>query len=228
MAKKKSRVQMENRRQPLQSRAKESVAGILAAAAALLDEVGPDGFNTNLLAKRANVRVSTIYRYYPNKYVIIAALTRALAVRWREWTEPLYATFANPALDWRKSLRSSTQDWVHHARNEPGAVSALQAMTATPELREIHRQIYDDMCAKMMAALRERGVELGTRQLLAVTRTFIASLNTGMELYLQMNGSEADLFREELTVSMERYLGPYLEGQPAQRARADARRRGSG
>lgn len=41
-----------------------------------------------------------------------------------------------------------------------------------------------------------------------------------------MNGSEASLFREVLTMSMEQYLGPYLEGHLAQRQCADARRHG--
>lgn len=201
---------MAGRREPMQERAKESVAGILGAAAALLDEVGLEGFNTNLLAERANVRVSTIYRYYPNKYVIIAELTRALSVRWNEWMEPLYAALADPRQDWRASMRSAASEWIRRARSEPGSISVLQAVNATPELRDIHRGIFDHMCGRLMEALKQRGVRLPPARLLGVARACTTIQNAAAEIYLSMSGAEAETYREELALSIERYLEPYM------------------
>ena len=65
------RDQFKPRALPVQNRARETVLRILECAAALIDEVGIEGFNTNLLAERASVRVRTIYRYYPTKLAIL-------------------------------------------------------------------------------------------------------------------------------------------------------------
>jgi len=57
---------------PTQARSRETFERILSEAVQLLDELGWDGFNTNLLAQRAGVRVSAVYRYFPNKEAILA------------------------------------------------------------------------------------------------------------------------------------------------------------
>ena len=57
---------------PTQARSRETFEKILATAVELLDELGWDGFNTNLLAERAGVRVSAVYRYFPNKEAVLA------------------------------------------------------------------------------------------------------------------------------------------------------------
>jgi AcrR family transcriptional regulator len=89
-------VPLATRHEPRQVRSRRSVDLILDTAARLLDEVGIEGLNTNLLARRANVRVRTVYRYFPNKYAIVAALTRKLAVQWDAWMTEFYARLAEP------------------------------------------------------------------------------------------------------------------------------------
>ena len=59
---------------PRQARAKASVAVILEAAAQLLEAHGEAGFNTNVVAERAGVSIGTLYRYFPDKRAILAAL----------------------------------------------------------------------------------------------------------------------------------------------------------
>ena len=68
---------VENARKiPSQVRSRATVEIILEAAAQLLESVGEDGFNTNALAERAGVSIGTLYRYFPDKQSIIAALAR--------------------------------------------------------------------------------------------------------------------------------------------------------
>ena len=59
---------------PRQARAKASVEAILEAAAQLLESGGEAGFNTNAVAERAGVSIGTLYRYFPDKRAILAAL----------------------------------------------------------------------------------------------------------------------------------------------------------
>jgi AcrR family transcriptional regulator len=67
----------------MQQRAKETVDQIPDNAASLLQEVGVEEFNTNLIAERAGVAVRSVYRYYPNKLAVIVALADAIAAALR-------------------------------------------------------------------------------------------------------------------------------------------------
>ena len=156
----KTSIALASRLKPTQKRAKESLELILTVTAMLLDEVGIEGFNTNLLAERANIRVRTVYRYFPNKYAVIIALTENLAVEWDRWMTHFYERLADPTAEWRHAVRSATGEWLQNARRVPGALSVLQAMNATPELKELHFRIFDGMSRKMAAALRTRGLKL--------------------------------------------------------------------
>jgi AcrR family transcriptional regulator len=63
---------------PLQRRSVATVDRILAATAALLDEVGFDRLNTNLICERSNLTPPALYRHFPNKYAVMAELGRRL------------------------------------------------------------------------------------------------------------------------------------------------------
>jgi AcrR family transcriptional regulator len=64
------------RKIPQQSRAEQTVATILEAAALVLETKGMDGMNTNLVAQRAGVSVGSLYQYFPNKDALIVALSQ--------------------------------------------------------------------------------------------------------------------------------------------------------
>ncbi|MGY6252744.1 TetR/AcrR family transcriptional regulator [Paraburkholderia caledonica] len=79
------RQSLKPRKVPQQSRAQQTVATILEAAALVLEVKGSDGLNTNLVAQRAGVSVGTLYQYFPNKDALIVALSkRELAVFFAE------------------------------------------------------------------------------------------------------------------------------------------------
>jgi AcrR family transcriptional regulator len=64
------------RKTPRQGRAHAKVEVVLEAAIQLLETVGEAGFNTNAVAERAGVSIGTLYRYFPNKQAILAALAQ--------------------------------------------------------------------------------------------------------------------------------------------------------
>ncbi len=93
---------------PVQKRAQNTLDLILDTAGAVLDEVGIDAFNTNLLAERAGVAVRSVYRYYPNKLAVIVGFAERQADQWQESFSGLIATMRDPkesALDvWGRIL----------------------------------------------------------------------------------------------------------------------------
>ena len=58
------------RRLPQQARGEERVAAILQAAAEVFDEVGFDAATTNMIARRANTAIGSLYDFFPNKETI--------------------------------------------------------------------------------------------------------------------------------------------------------------
>jgi AcrR family transcriptional regulator len=64
------------RRKPMQARAQSKVAAIFEATAQILEKDGRAALNTNRIAERAGVSVSTIYQYFSNKEAILIALAR--------------------------------------------------------------------------------------------------------------------------------------------------------
>jgi AcrR family transcriptional regulator len=73
-----SNLDLELRKEPKQARARRTYEQILSTTAILLDEVGLDGINTNLIAEKAEVNISAIYKYFPNKYAILSTLAMRL------------------------------------------------------------------------------------------------------------------------------------------------------
>ncbi len=61
----------ETRLTPRQARSIKTVEAILDAAKKILAEKSYEGLNTNAIAEVASVNISTLYRYFPNKNVII-------------------------------------------------------------------------------------------------------------------------------------------------------------
>ncbi len=64
------------RKSPAQERSRATVDAIMQAATYILNEVGWSGLNTNAIAERACVNISSLYQYFPNKQAVIAELQR--------------------------------------------------------------------------------------------------------------------------------------------------------
>ncbi len=65
------------RKEPRQDRSRETVDGILRAAARILARDGYEAATTNRIAEVAGVSVGSLYQYFPNKDAIVAALVDA-------------------------------------------------------------------------------------------------------------------------------------------------------
>jgi AcrR family transcriptional regulator len=64
------------RRIPRQTRAGETVAAIVEAAAQVLEAGGLPAFTTNAVAERAGVSIGTLYQYFADKNALLLALAR--------------------------------------------------------------------------------------------------------------------------------------------------------
>src|SRR5689334_13934961 len=63
------------RRVPAQARSRERLERILDAAEEELGEVGYDGATMQSIAERAGTSIGSVYQFFPNKKVLIGAIT---------------------------------------------------------------------------------------------------------------------------------------------------------
>ena len=195
---------------PVQKRAKRTVNQILETAAELVDEVGVIAFNTNLLAERAGLRVRSIYRYFPNKLGILSALLLHLNEDSAGQLK-MFADLADPERDWRELLDVWIQDLMEWTRERPGARFVMGWSHGIPELVTMQERIDEEWAYNMARAMRARGVELPTKRLYAVCRSFSETLDSLSALAASNpNKCSAEMI-EEMRHMLVRYLETYLD-----------------
>lgn len=124
------------RRRPTQRRSIETFDRLLDTTARLLDEVGFDGFTTNLLAARSGISVRAIYRYFPNKHSVVVTLAQRMSQAWLDAVN-LIGPFDDVTIDWRQQWSSYIDGFVAAVDATPGATAVLASMRSDPELRAI-------------------------------------------------------------------------------------------
>jgi len=164
--------ELKPRKIPSQKRAEATLNHILATSALLLEEVGIDKFNTNLLAERAELRIATIYRYFPNKHSILGELVQKVTDLSLESMEVI-GGLADPDQDWRKVINDAIDSYVTTARKQPGFVAIRRALFAVPQLRAIEKVHFQKVSALMVTALKERGLQATDEQLYKIANVFM-------------------------------------------------------
>jgi len=106
------------RNEPVQARSAARLAGLLDAAAAVIDELGYERLTTAMVAERAGASIGTVYRYFPDRIAVLQALgarnlDRVLSKVTEEITDDRHE-------NWIDALSSSFGVLEDAFRNEPG------------------------------------------------------------------------------------------------------------
>jgi AcrR family transcriptional regulator len=180
---------------------------ILEGAAVLLEEVGFDSFNTNVLAKRAGVRVRSVYRYFPNKFAVMAALWKKMLGEWDELLEPELEKIADPAIDLRASFAALTAGYVHWLTHRPGAWAIRSTIRAMPELAAQEKSAEEWFVRQVAGALHKRGVRLPMKRLKIVCTVVFRAGNAIMHTDIVDHGRPRRIMIDE----MNQLAGLYFE-----------------
>lgn len=198
---------------PAQSRSRATVDLVLDSAADLLDEVGLEGFNTNLLAERAGVSVRAIYRYFPNKLAVLVALAERMRGWERTWIGDLAPQAGEP---WRAALDRAIDGYFRTASAQRGVASLRAAMLAVPELRAVEAAASADYQAELARGLTALGVAAPPERLAAVSLVVVESASHLLDVALVSSPGRAALLLDELKRMLANLLADYLEpGRPA-------------
>ena len=175
---------------PSQARGKERVRVILAAALDLLKEQGFENVTTNDIAERAGVPIGSLYRYYPNKNAIIAALTDLYAT-------DIAAVFTdigrNPMLahlSWEEVLLLMSDAWVNYSTLN-GPFDFLYAQKADPELYKLNSATWAKFVAAFGGVVFSRCPAVTERQMLVCFRLTLAAVEMGVNtIFRERFGAE--------------------------------------
>lgn len=200
--------QLALRAEPTQARAKQTFLHLLDTAAVLIEEMGVDEFNTNLLAERAGVGIRTIYRYFPNKLSILAALAQHLAQLANDRMDS-FDELADPAHRWEDAI-DHLIDTLALVNETHTALPALFAtLLALPELESVRARIYDEGAKRLADALQQRGVELPERMQQRIAYTLVSS-SIALDEAMPRGGSGANELLAEYKLLVRCYLAPIM------------------
>jgi AcrR family transcriptional regulator len=121
------------RNEPVQARSSERIDALLDAASEVVAEVGIERLTTAMVAERAGASIGTVYRYFPDRIAVLAAMSLRGFER-----------FLRASVDNLESAKPTTTDGVFDAlidaavelhRREPGYTSIrLSDQVALPEV----------------------------------------------------------------------------------------------
>jgi AcrR family transcriptional regulator len=106
------------RNAPVQARSTARLTALLDSAAAVVDEIGYERLTTAMVAERAGASIGTVYRYFPDRIVVLQGLSaRFLA----QYTERLARTVIDTRHEsWLDAVAACIDAIVTAFRNEPG------------------------------------------------------------------------------------------------------------
>jgi AcrR family transcriptional regulator len=196
---------------PIQERAKHTVDLILDTASTLLDEVGIDVFNTNLLAERANVAVRSVYRYYPNKLAVIVGLAERQADEWQTSFGELIGEMRDPdtsALEvWDRVLDA----YVEYLEAKQGRSAIRRAMQALPQLNQVNRSDNDALSREIAISLSAHGADQPLPHLRLVGRLLLETCDAAVDDALSRSGRVPSAVLDELKLMHRSYLALYAD-----------------
>lgn len=106
------------RNEPVQARSTARLTALLDAAASVIDEIGFERLTTAMVAHKAGASIGTVYRYFPDRLVLLQALgarnlDRVLAVLLTELRSPDHSS-------WQEAVDGAFDAFVDACRTEPG------------------------------------------------------------------------------------------------------------
>jgi AcrR family transcriptional regulator len=140
------------RRIPTQDRANRQVERILDAACAEVVERGYDAASTSSIARRAEIAVGSVYRYFPDKRTLMQSVERR---NQRRYADAVRARLAE-VQDWRQAVDVTLDTFREMHRTDPGFRAVVLSGLGDPDLETTPGEFDDEHAAEFAELLAER------------------------------------------------------------------------
>ena len=187
-------VELDRKRDPTQSRALETCERILDAAAHLLGEVGIERLSTNLICERAGLSPPALYRYYPNKYAVLAELGARLMMRQNalleSWAAP--ATMKLPAAKFEDRILRLFLDTLEMTRQATAGEWITRALRAVPSLAPVRLESHAHVTGLLVAAFAVAWPAVPQARVRLVSRLAVEVMYSAHELMFDDPGLDPE------------------------------------
>jgi AcrR family transcriptional regulator len=198
------------RRQPKQQRGKERVEKILAAAAAVFEEVGYAAATTHMIAARAGTAIGSLYQFFPDK----AAIFKAMELRHVERVKIFWAQVDIPAivrLPLRQMLHQIATAVAELFEHPVSRVVFVQFYVAREIFQAIDESMTQEAINFMAQILKQRNPDLTENQYKLLAEVCVHSSNAVMLAALRSQNLEhRQQLIEQIETLLESYLDPYM------------------
>ncbi|WP_148862507.1 TetR/AcrR family transcriptional regulator [Marinobacter fonticola] len=120
------------RRKPVQARSRERVEAILQHATLTFHDKGVDATSMSAIARRANMSLASLYRYFPNKPAIVKAIAERHVEKLETMLKNRLDRFGPETI-----VEVLLDVYFEFYRDEPAYKAIWSSVEAMPELREL-------------------------------------------------------------------------------------------
>ncbi len=181
-------------------------------AADILRSGGIEALSTNGVAAQSGVNISSIYKFFPNKQAIIAALHRRNVQARVALLQQTLEGLSDP-VRWEQSLRQSVRlAWEGHRTATAGA-ALRRAMQASPDLQELDGKANHDISLWIGERLQTL-TRLSASDCIRVARLLVETATHTLDLAEQLDDAGLICELENLLVGyLRHYVTPGVQAE---------------
>ncbi|GAB3838062.1 hypothetical protein GCM10028799_78190 [Kribbella italica] len=194
------------RRMPTQDRASRQVERILDAACAEVVERGYDAASTSSIAKRAEIAVGSVYRYFPDKRTLIQAIERRNQHRYTEAVRERLAVVA----DWREAVDVTLDTFREMHRTDPGFRAVVLSGLGDPELEATPGEFDDQHSGEFAELLTQRFGATDSHEFRLTVTLTITMGEALSHLSERLDPVDAEIVLAQGRPTLHRLLEPFL------------------
>lgn len=200
-----------SRENPQQLRAKERVDLVLHAAQEILAERGYGGMTLSAVCERANIKQTSIYRYWPNQTALLVSLISFFEEDYQARIKLLEeVAFDTPWQDVQKLLLQGLADYCI---SNPWVFAGLAAVRADIGVAKRHEQTLDFFATRYAHLLKIGGFAVRGEEEARVSRTYVLLLDSFMFAVGRAEGAQKlieEIIEDYLDVIIS-YLSPKMQ-----------------
>ena len=159
---------------PVQERSRRRFDEILDAAGAELDDVGWYRFAMESVARRANGSIGSVYRYFPNKLSLIAALIDSQYEQLRR----VYHCRTDDESSFEDAVQAMIDEYGAVVRQIPGLKALGTAAMVDNDAHVLFRRALGPVSEWMADAIRQRLPKIETTRLVYVSEILTHSIES--------------------------------------------------
>ena len=202
-----------SRENPQQLRAKERVDLVLRAAQEIMAERGYGGLTLSAVCERANIKQTSIYRYWPNQTALLVSLIGFFEDDYQSRIKLLEEIAFD--MPWQEVQKTLLRGLADYSLKNPWVYAGLAAVRADTGVAKRHEQTLDFFATRYAHLLKIGGFAVRGEEEARVSRTYVLLLDSFMFAVGRADGSENminEIIEDYLDV-ITNYLAPRMQSE---------------